>query len=71
MEKIRYKVKLNGKRPKGAVIPRFITESEANEIKRTGKYKYEVWPDHDSFHYVKEQRATVIKITTTTKKEKY
>jgi len=66
---IRYTVRPIGKAPLGLCSPRFITEKEAKKVKETGKYKYLVWPDRDSFHYSQEIDSEVIKTTTTVVKE--
>jgi hypothetical protein len=66
---VKYTVRPIGKKPLGLCAPKFITEKEAKEVKNTGKYKYLVWPDRDSFNYLQELESEVIKITTTVVKE--
>ena len=66
---VKYTVRPIGKTPLGLCSPRFITESEAKKVKETGKYKYLIWPDRDSFNYLQELESEVIKITTTVVKE--
>jgi len=61
---VKYQVRLIGKKPKGSVIPEFISEVEAEKIKKTGKYKFQYWPDSDSFHCEIEKKAVAVKITT-------
>jgi hypothetical protein len=66
---VKYTVRPIGKTPLGLCSPRFITESEAKKVKETGKYRYLVWPDRDSFHYTQDLASEVTKITTTVEKE--
>ena len=53
---------------RGVPKEKMVSEMEAKNAVKTGKYPFEVWPDNDSFHLTIELEVDVYQETITTVK---